>query len=584
MSKPPAAGPADWRFPRRVAYVVNHSLPYSSDGYAVRSHEVARALSEQGHEVLVINRPGRPWDIEGFDPSTRVASSQVIDGIRYLFLPSRALPETGLRPRLRLAERVLMEVFEVFRPGAVIGVSNWENAEPAMNAARRWGAPFFYEQRGFWEMSSAASDPDQAASDDYRRAQENDARIAQSARAVFTLNPQMKAELAARGVPESRIHVVANGVRMPGRIPRGPSRADLGIRARHLLGYVGSLAAYEGSEDLPDMLARLRAAGTDADLLVVGSSAPKGLVGGADTAPPEAFARAVERHGMSDHIHFTGQIPYAAVGSYYTLLDAMVMTRRRSAVAEMVTPMKPYAAAAYGLPVFLPDMAPLDTVASDIHASLYPPGDMEALAGLLRETLEKGGHPAVMNALRPAVQWTRRVLPMARQLRSATDDIPDPSRIFAPAAETGPLAETAEAQPGGRFDRSILPQVALRRETGTTTIAALGPCRELADSARLIRLTRTSILGALATRDVGRFVIDWAGLQDDPGEWAGLWSIDNMRLNRLVMDACAIAQDRGWQLQVNGPVSRSRAPLFRTVSSLLEEIRLADSPAEGSAA
>ena len=64
---------ANWLLPDRIAYVVSHSFPYSSNGYAVRSHEVARALIARGHEVVVFNRPGRPWDIEGFPQGKKVA-------------------------------------------------------------------------------------------------------------------------------------------------------------------------------------------------------------------------------------------------------------------------------------------------------------------------------------------------------------------------------------------------------------------------------------------------------------------------------------------------------------------------------
>ena len=46
-----------------------------------------------------------------------------------------------------------------------------------------------------------------------------------------------------------------------------------------------------------------------------------------------------------------------------------------------------------------------------------------------------------------------------------------------------------------------------------------------------------------------------------------------MHLNRQIMDACRIALDRGWRLQVVGPVLRSQAPLFRTVSGVFEEVQ-----------
>ena len=72
-------------------------------------------------------------------------------------------------------------------------------------------------------------------------------------------------------------------------------------------------------------------------------------------------------------------------------------------------------------------------------------------------------------------------------------------------------------------------------------------------------------------------MIDWAGLQSDGigseyDEWAELWTISDMRMNRQVMDACRIAVNRGWRLVVLGPIHGSVAPLFRTVSGLFEVV------------
>jgi glycosyltransferase involved in cell wall biosynthesis len=584
MSQPSPASSSAWRLPQRVAYVVNHSYPYSSDGYAVRTHEVARALTEQGHDVIVFNRPGRPWDIEGFPSRAEVPLDQVIDGVRYVFLPSPATREMDLRPRLRLAEKVLLEAFEVFRPGVVLAVSNWETAEPAQYAARRLGVAFFYEQRGFWEMSRAACEPDFEKTKEYLFHHEREVRVAQAAEAVFTLNDRMRDELVRRGVREEKIHLVPNGVGKPGAIRKGVSRETIGCSSRYLLGYVGSLNDYEGVVELPRLLSILRRDGVDVDLLIVGSSAPKGLVGTTrDKSPVERKLHAeVERHGLSEHVHFVPQQPQDAVGVYYTMVDAIVMPRLRSPVTEMVTPLKPYAAAAYGTPVFMTDMPSLAAVAEDIHGSLFPEGDMDALAAQLRETLVKGGHPAVLNPLKPALQWSRRVQPMSRLLRAAGEAQPDLSETFGPpGAVAGGSADEVHAiaeDQGPRFNAHILPRVALRQTaTASQPVAVIGPAAPYAEAERLIRLDRVNLLSELATAEVGRFVIDWAGLQADPDsaeaqEWAGLWSIQNMRLNRQIMDACRIALDRGWQPLVLGPVHRSQAPLYRTVADIFEEI------------
>jgi len=561
-----------WRLPQRVAYVVNHSYPYSSDGYAVRTHEVARALSGLGHDMVVLNRPGRPWDIEGFRADAPVSTEQIIDGVRYLFLPNPPVgTEMNRRGRLRQAEAVLTEAFEILRPGAVMAVSNWENAEPAQYAARRWGCAFFYEQRGFWEMARAAGDATYAASPEYQADQQNDVRVAQAAQVVFTLNAGMRAELIRRGVAGDKIQLVANGISPPVPVAAtgGITRAAIGCQAKHLLGYVGSLNAYEGGEDLLQLVAQLRASGVDVDLLMLGSGAPKGLIGSQYDTPVATDLRAqAEALKIAGHVHFVPQMAQSETGAYYSLLDAVIMPRRRTPVTELVAPLKPYAAAAYGVPVFMSDLPPLAEVAQDIEASLFPEGDIDALAGMVRHMLEQGDHPAAGAAPKPGLLWSRRVQPMSRHLQAAAQAAP---RLEAQLGQAG--AAPAEH---ARFDTHILPRVALSGGTVNEPVAVIGPCAYLPGQTHITRLSRVNILSELAQGPVGRFIIDWAGLQDAPGDWDGLWSVADMRLNRLVLDACRIALDRGWRMQVVGPVLRSRAPLYRTVSGAFEEISPVD--------
>lgn len=568
MDRAPNPRKADWCLPTRVAYVVDHSYPYSSDGYAVRTHEVAKALIGLGHEVIVFNRPGRPWDIEGFDPTRRVVTEQKINGVRYVFLPGRYEPGMNLRARLRQAEKVLVEAFDVYRPGIVLAVSNWENAEPVQYAARRRGVPFFYEQRGFWEMSRAACEPGYENTEDYARNRENDLRIAQAARGVFTLNRSMRDELVRRGLPSEKIHLVPNGISTPGPIPKGVTRKSIGCEAQYLLGYVGSLSGYEGSSDLVPLLIALRNRGLDVDLAIIGSSAPKGLIGSTHETPTEARLLATARDaGLQDRVHMIPQVSQDRVGAFYGLLDAMVVPRHRSIVTELVAPLKPYTAASYGVPVFMTNMAPLDEIAQDIHASLFEQGDIEGLAEMLAETLVRGGHPSTLKPLRASLNWSRRVAQMSRVLSIAMQEHRPVSEMLN-INSTVPTQEIPKAHSG--FDISVLPQIALRTGRAKERVVGIGPLTG-ETGPDVTRASRARLLAELADGPPGRFVIDWKGLEAEPGEWLGLWSLDAMRLNRQIMDACRIARDRGWRIEVCGPVARSRAPLFRSVAGIVEE-------------
>ena len=558
---------ATLRFPERIAYVVSHSYPYSSNGYAVRTHEVAKALTQRGHDVVVFNRPGRPWDIEGFPADEVVASEQKIDGVRYIFLPTRTTPDDKLRPRLREAERVLMEAFEIFRPGMVLAVSNWENAEPAQNAARRFGCAFYYEQRGFWEMSRAGADTQDREL--ATRDRQNEVRIAKAARAVFTLNAGMRNELVSSGVPAEKIHLVPNGVGQPGKLSRGVTRSTMGITAKHLLGYIGSLSEYEGVEDILHLQAHLRGEGVDVDSMIVGSSAPKGLIASRRVDPQEQKLRDLARQlGLEAQVHFVPQVPWDQTGAYYSMCDAIILPRRRQRMTELVAPLKPYAAAAYSVPVFMTDMPPLDEIARDIHASLFKEGDIPALAQMVRAALTNG-HPALTEPLRPGVLWPRRVRPMSDLLSAEGRAVHRDMQDHMP---TGSSSDGGFSSHQTRFDLAVVPQVALSHPVHVGTVVCVGPGKTL-EGDKVIRASRQSLLAALGGEVPGVFLIDWPGIQADAdSEWAGLWSISNMRLNRQIMDACRIALDRGWQIRVLGPVHRSMAPLYRTVAEVVEEV------------
>ena len=578
----PDKSPQSWTLPERVAYVVSHSYPYSSNGYAGRSHQIARALHQAGHQVIVFNRPGRPWHIEGFAQSKKVPLDQTIDGVRYIFLPMTASPATSLEHQLSRSETLLAEAFEVFRPAIVLAASNWETAEPARRAAKRQGRAFFYEQRGFWEMSRGFRDPDFAKSDAYWQHRRRDTEVAQLAQGVFTLNNAMAEELIARGVPAVKIHIVANGIAQPA--PHKPiSLRDIGCTAARLLGYIGSLSDYEGCADLLHLLARLRGPDPqnpvqDVALMIVGSSAPSGLISSQAAPSQEAALHALaQRLGISAHVHFIKQMPESQIGGYYRLCDVILLPRHATPVTVLVPPLKPYTAAGYGVPVVMSDLPPLAEISNEIKALLFTPGDIEAMAAAVLQTLrattsDLQDAPSVPeNLALENLAWAQRIRPMLRLFASVTAAERLRNTRLIPAAHLGSLTTTT--QPERPFDTLALPLVGLQAQLGAQTLACLGPGLDLRDGGRFISLTRQNILEVMATTEPGRFVIDWVGLQagGDMGEWAGLWSTDAMRLNRQVMDACRIALDRGWRLVVTGPVNRAEAPLFRTVAGVLEE-------------
>jgi glycosyltransferase involved in cell wall biosynthesis len=403
----------------RLLYAVNHSYPFSSNGYAVRTHGVASALVRAGVEVIAASRPGMPWDQADFDDPD-FALSHVIDGVRYLHTRTPSERAGSLEQYLTRSVDAFAELIRVFKPAVVLAASNWRNALPPAIASRELGVPFYYEVRGFWEVSKTAREPDWAGSAEFRLEVENETAVARSAQKVFTLNRLMRDELVRRGVVAERVALVPNG--FPGWAPLSSmalSRSGVGIRSRYVVGYVGSFNGYEGLEALIEAVAVLRKGGVDVALLLVGSGEPRGFGAGQLLACPITlgYRRRAEQLGVSDFLFMPGRVSPDLADAYYSLLDVVVIPRLPLAVCELVSPMKPLEAAAHGKRVLMSDVAPLADLAGLCPNFCYfAKGNVTSLANKLNELLANGDfEPPRCEAL-DALTWDKNVLPMVEAI------------------------------------------------------------------------------------------------------------------------------------------------------------------------
>ncbi|MDD2882993.1 MAG: glycosyltransferase [Rhodoferax sp.] len=407
---------------QRLLYAVNHSYPFSSNGYAVRTHGVARALVRSGVEVIAASRPGLPWDKVGFNDQG-FALSHVIDGVRYIHSPVPSRQDGSLEDYLSRAVAVYAELIRVFKPAAVMAASNWHNALPVAIAARETGLPFWYEVRGFWEISQAARDPGWENSVAYEHEVAGEVSVVKAAERVFTLNRLMRDELVRRGVEAERIELVPNGFPGWAASPKVDlTRADVGIQAHYVVGYVGSFNIYEGLETLIEALAILRRHGVDVVLLLVGSGEPSGFgAGQSETCSTTVeYRRLAEQLGVSEFVFMPGRVAPDLAEAYYALLDVVALPRRPLAVCELVSPMKPLEAAAHGKRVLMSDVAPLADLAGLCpNFSYFAKGDVNSLANKLGELLAAGDFAPQRCEALAGLTWEKNVTPMVAAIRGS---------------------------------------------------------------------------------------------------------------------------------------------------------------------
>lgn len=411
-----------YRVRERVWYAVNHSYPYVVDGYAVRTHGVATGLSKSGIEVIVSSKLPRVNKENSVFVHDCVAE-KIISNVRYVYIKNSGDDAWISKQELLKTIDVVIETLRVFKPSVVVAASNWKNAFPNAIAARSLGIPFYYEVRGFWEISKASVSPEWEKTEEYCKVVENETDIIREADGIFTINRFMKEELVKRGARKDKIALVPNG--FPGWPKNHPknlkAKWDLGIKTKYIIGYVGTFNVYEGLEDLIRSFAILRRNGVNASLVLVGSS--KTAANGSNTygeCEATATLRSLaEQHEIEKYVFFPGRIDVEDIPTYYAMIDLVVIPRKACKVSEIVSPMKPIEAASYGKQVLMSDVGPLadlEGLCKNFHT--YKKNDVNALAEQMKNILSMWDSTLFKCNALEQYTWEKNVKPMIEMFNS----------------------------------------------------------------------------------------------------------------------------------------------------------------------
>lgn len=326
----------------RVLHVLDHSWPIL-DGYCQRSRSLVRAQRAIGIEPTVLTGPAHEFD----DPN---GSDTVLDSIRYHRTPiGQGFAGNAIRkcrPLLRefwvvrlirkriqsLLDEAAFDLIHAHSP-ALCGLA-------ASQVARSRQIPFIYEIRSFWEDSAVDQGKTKYMSPRYRLGRSLETRVAMRANAVVGISRAILRDIQSRGVSESKLFYVPNGVDVAHFTPRDKDvslATELGVNGVPTLGYIGTMFPWEGIPWLVRAVSQLRGSGVNFKLLVVG-----------DGLTAQEVRRMIQECNASEYVLFLGRVPHEQVARFYSVMDILVYPRTSARVAEMVTPLKPLEAMALG--------------------------------------------------------------------------------------------------------------------------------------------------------------------------------------------------------------------------------------------
>lgn len=348
-------------------------------GASVHVRALADALSALGHHVLLAapKLVGSPWDrpeavsadVLHLPPDEDVKAAALAVGRH-----AQALDvESGLPGELR---RIL-----------------YNEAQTAKLPRRFAKAPpdFIYERASLHWTAGAAlaaaidrplivelNAPLALEQEHYRRSALTELAVAaerrtlSSAHAVLCVSESLRAHAISAGASPERVHVVPNGVDPAAFRPRPRSdetRRQLGLNGGPVLGFVGGLRPWHGVEALPELLERVRAAGHDATLLLVG-----------DGPLRESLAAEFARRGIAECVVFTGWRPHQELPGLVTECDIALAPYPDLSHDFYFSPLKLYEYMAAGTPVVASRTGQIAEMIRDGHTGLlHAPGDVAGM-------------------------------------------------------------------------------------------------------------------------------------------------------------------------------------------------------------
>lgn len=242
-------------------------------------------------------------------------------------------------------------------------------------------------------------------------------------------NSRATAMLAGQaGVDQSRIGIVYPGVELPTKLPSAEAiarfRAEHDLGDRPLLLSVGRLSARKGlREFVAQALAKIAAVHPDMMLLAIGDAPKNALHAQAQT--PDSIYEAARRIGVAGNVRFLGTITDDALGVAYRAASVHVFPIREIPGDPEGFGMVAVEAAAHGLPtIAFATGGVVDAVAEGQSGRLIPPGDYDAFADAVLQTLdEKAKLRESCIAFAQSFAWPAFGEQVAAHLMSAGDSV-----------------------------------------------------------------------------------------------------------------------------------------------------------------
>ena len=333
--------------------ILYHHRIRSKDGQAVHIEEIVKALTELGHEVVIVAPPAMRRAEFGAEAGLVATLKKILPAAMYEALELLY----GLFAFCRLWQAYRRERPDVLyeRYNLFLFAGAWLKRLTGIPLLLEVNAPLAYERRRFGGLANELL------------ANRVERFTWRTADYVLPVTDVLARFVRDAGVDPRRVVVIRNGVSaefLSSAIDGSVVRRVLKIEGRVVLGFAGFIREWHGLDQVIDLIAESDAR-LNLHLLLVGDG----------PAIPELKHRASIRN-VTDRVTFAGLIARAEIISYLAAFDVAMQPQ----VVEYASPLKLFEYMALARAIVAPATANIREVLVDGEtALLFPPTDTAAM-------------------------------------------------------------------------------------------------------------------------------------------------------------------------------------------------------------
>jgi glycosyltransferase involved in cell wall biosynthesis len=360
----------------KILHVFYSTIP-SSTGGDIRSRDIVETQVAAGIDLLAASSPFQP-------PVNERAEIEQIGGVTYYrcFREEDGLVvseyDQGLGTKIKKTLRLrnfalfLSGLIDRERPDIVHAHSTFFCAFASYLAARKANVPLVYEVRSLWEERSRMFSPSLKTKLITAAIKFCETCAMRLSSHIVVISEGLRVEVRERGVPAHKISVIGNATNLM-RIKQEHATLSMKDPTEWVFGYVGNLSDIEGLDDFIVAAAGLRAANWTNRIEFHGDG-------------PAMVSLRKMAQGIAG-VEFFGRFQPEDASKIYGRLDCIVNPRKKSALTDKVTPLKPLEAMAYRKPVIVSSVAGMLELVEDGRTGyVFEAGSTEDLVRVLQYT------------------------------------------------------------------------------------------------------------------------------------------------------------------------------------------------------